>query len=424
LSDPGHAFLNFKYLAIVSQAGVAGWSQDFISPLALLGLPWPTQVIGRVSQLYQGVGYAILILIVGGMLAREPVKFSTIGKTFYTLAALSYVFYLSYFFLVGPSYQQWKLASYLPLATSFAVIGALLKMAVSSTETGGSFARTSVWQVPAVLATCASLILANVAVHYKSESPPEKFFSNYANLKELESLASVKNLFMEMGSYSATFFPVYFIRNKVLHLISPSYYPQEVLKPEDISPQTPLFLEGDVCEQDKYRVPLRDLGCLFLRLPTLKLDSRYRFSQNLIEFTNVQGLSTREAWGRWSDGNEVIVPLSVDGEDLEKHPIGFINFHVSPFLPTGRSAQNVLISWGHGRSGHAVVSEGEWVSLPINEQDWEGSTLKKIAIKFDLPDAISPHKLDAANLDTRKLGIGFVSLSWTMIAAGDVPIKN
>jgi hypothetical protein len=422
LADPWHGFLNLRNLAMISQVGAIGWIQDFISPLATIGLPVPTQISGRNSRIFVVVGYVAFVLFVGSMLTRLRPRAATTAQTFYLLAALSSLIYFTYYFLVGPSYQQWKLAAYLPLTLSFAIMAAALKIVLPASARPAARTRARQLSVALIICTaCVSLILANMVIHYVKETPPQQFSANYANLKTLETLTGVQSIFINMDSFSATFFPVYFIRNKLLHLISPSYYSQEALNPGDVSPQTPLFFEGRSCEPDQYHSPVPGVGCLFFQDPTLRPNHSYQFNQRSPEIAEPPGLGGREPWGRWSNSKTVIITLYANDEDLYKLPNGFINIDLSPFLPGGMKAQSVSLRWGKDRNGHLTLYERSWISLPISEQDWASGDVRKLSIEFDLPDAISPKEVDATTTDTRALAIGFIAISWTPQLMGRVP---
>jgi hypothetical protein len=401
--------------------GTIGWVQDFISPLAILGFPFSTQIFGRSKQLLFVAGAATLLLFFGFMLARLRPR-ATIGQTFYVVAALSSVLYFAYFFLVGPSYQQWKLAGCLPLTMSFAIVAAVIEVILLASDRLAS--RKSWYQMPAGLisfAACISLVLGNMAIYHVSEPSPPRFSSNYARLRTLENLTGVQSIFIYMESFSTTFFPVYFVRNQLLRLISPSYYSRETLHLKDISPRTPLFFEGDVCEADQYHLPLSGVGCLYFRRPTLTPDHSYQFKQTLPEIADVRGLSVREPWGRWSGAKKVALSMYANQEDIDKLPDGYINFDLSAFLPPGIPTQHVSLSWGKGRQGNLALSERGWISLPVSDQDWVTGDLRKLLIEFDLPDAISPQQVEVTNLDTRTLAIGFIAISWTVHSVGNVP---
>jgi hypothetical protein len=415
LADPGHLLLNLRYLGLVSQTGIAGWPLDFVSPFAVIGLPIPTQVLDGSTQLLHTGAYIGGVLFLGYMLARADRKCSAAGKAFFAIAAMSSALYFCYFLVVGPSYQQWKLASYLPLVMSFAVTSAIM-VVVRSAQ--GEVANKREWCLGLVMVAFVALASANVAVHYVSEPKPERFSARYANLRQLEHLPGVNSLFVDMDSYSTTFFPVYFIRNKLLHLISPSYYPQEVLKPENISAATPLLVEGDVCRPDKYHMPVADVGCLFSRL-TLRPHQIYHFNEKLIEASHASGLSARENWGRWSDGKKVTLTIYANEDDVVEHPAGFINFELSAFLPLPLTKQDVLIRWGQGHASQLAIFQPGWVSLPIRADDWQGDA-RTVTFEFDLPDAISPRLLAANNQDPRELAVGFIAMSWTEHAAGKI----
>ena len=421
LVDPWHGVLTVRNLQLVSTVGAIGWVQDFISPLAIIGFPVSTQVSDVGQKWILMFGTVVSTLLLGWMIARlRALEIMTYAV--FVLTGLSFFVYFVYFLKVGPSYQQWKLAGCLPLIMSFAIVAAGSQVSILASDKwlpNALHRRLSNGLIGSLV--CMVLVSTNLAKHYLSDPPPPRFSSAYANLGSLESMADVQSIFVQMDSFSTTFFPVYFIRNKLLHLISPSYYSQEALNLREVSARTPLLFEGEVCEADQQHLPIPGVGCLYSLAPTLTPDRSYLFNRTIPEIGDAHGLSVREGWGRWSSKKDVELSLYSSGENIEKTGSGFLNLNLSVFLPPSVSAQHVSFRWGKDRRGSLALSERGWVSLPVSAGDWTSGEIRKISIEFDLPDAISPQTVDASNLDTRTLAIGFIELSWTSNQVGRSP---
>ena len=415
LSDPWHGFLNLRNLAMLTNVGVHGWPLDLISPLAILGLP-PIQISNRIAQIVVVAICSMLLLLVGLVLRRRA-KRAAIGQAFFVLAYLSSLLYFAFFFWVGPTYQQWKLAAYLPLTLSFAFSASLARIVLAE-RTDPIRTRLASRTIPAI---CISAVAINLVFRFYAERPPQTFTADYASLRELDTLPGAESVSVDMVSMPATFLSAYYIRNKTLHLVSPSYYPQHVLNAEAISPQNPLFFEGQQCDPDRYRLPLGRLGCIFLREPTFRPEQLYHFNRRYLELAENPGLGSKEAWGRWSNENKVIMTLRAGGEDIARLPSGYLNFDLSPFVPPGVAAQQVLLFWGNGNTGRVSLSERSWVSIPVSEQDWQGAAVRTLSIEFKLPGAVSPKDTDARSSDSRRLAVGFVAVSWSAQLLGRVP---
>lgn len=416
LIDPGHfrRILDFTFNHLTKK-GIVPWILDFVSPFAILGLPVPLEIHGFGSSVFLTIFFLIFISVIGYFyLTRRGTNISQAGKAMFILATMAFLSYFSYFLYAGPSYQQWKLASYLPLFISFPVLAALGNIPLPGF---GRFTGTQ--QKSGIIAICTLVVIGNLVSHLFKEPPLEKFSADYANLKALEMIGDSQAIYVQMATFSSTFFPVYFVQNKVLHLLSPSYFPQAAPKYEEVSSKKPLFVEGEPCEADAGNISIHGVGCLFNSPPMLKCNTEHYFRYNILGLENPFGLSAMEPFGRWSDAARVEFGLRIP-RNATTVKGGYVNFEVTPFLFKTSSTQRVLINWGKSKSARGSIRSRGWISLPYSEEDFDDLESNRIIFRFDLPDAISPHDLDPLNGESRKLGLGFIALSLTKQPRGNV----
>lgn len=411
--DPQHAREMLNFLFFISQRGTGGWPLDFIAPAAIMGIPTSIEIHSRNAQIFNVIVLAVLFAIV--IFSKSHVgKKSKGGQVFLLLSGLSFLLYFTYFFRFGPSYQQWKIASYFPMFFAPFIVASVASI---FTVKGGIGQRL----LPLLVASLGPVVLgANIVFHYRTASPLEEFPASYANLQALDMIGNAKELYIEMSTYSSTFFPVYFIQSKILHLLSPSYYTRETLTLQKITPATPLFIEGDDCNGDAYSVTIAGVGCLYFQVPSLKLDAHYSFGKNIPALFVTYGLGRVEPWGRWSDGKHVKINMLLDGGFVSADSVRYLNLHIHPFLSPTSGVQNVTAIWGRGNRSETAVRTPEWISIPFRKDDLSGFKNRELVIELELPDAISPSSLDSASGDTRQLGLGFSDLSITEIPLGSV----
>lgn len=399
--DPMHAQQMVSWAFVLSKTEV-GFPLSFISPAAILGLPGNLQITTRTAQAASIMAFLGASVVIGYFyLVRGMGRGPVVGRVLFLISILVFAIYASYFYLRGASYQQWKLATYLPLLMSF----------------GWWAASVSIMRAPiksrtvAALATpllCALLVIGNFLSYALREPPMTTFSASYANLRALDMMGTWSDLYVRMSSYEATFFPVYFIRHKTLHLLSDSYYSKEQFDLASISPTRPLFVEGEECKPETpWTTTVVGVGCLYRELPTIEFGSNYQLSKKLPMSIEAEGLSHQEAWGRWSDGDKVTFRLFASSADLSKAPSGFVNFQIHPYM--GRGAQRVSIARGEWRA-EEVIGQPRTISVPYVRDDWKGADLQSMTITMALPDAVAPNAIEPTSGDMRKLAIGFAAI--------------
>ena len=419
---PKHVIWVSAMLRLLSQTGLWGWALDVISPFAMLGVP---AVMTRTQATNAAAHAAFLgslwLLGAGGVLvvlfprllrdaAREQ-------RVFLGLAGLGFLGYAGYFTLVGPSYQQWKLASYtaLPLAFVFVAEGFRLlegrAHAPSEGATAKKGSRTRRWASVAVTLTAFVLVGGNAVVHAVADPPFRRLPGALRNLASLDGLA-FRELSFETGDILDALLVSYFLPSKRLHVSMPGAIPDEPIALESISPARPLLALYYSCEGIGHRDvrPIEGAGCLVLQPPSLAPETSYPFSHTFM-FIEPSGLDRREDWGRWNRRGVVELKLLADPRRLQLNAdAAWLNLRLQPSLAPGMAGQRVRFAWG-ARKAELLLGEPAWVSLPLRGGDWTGEWLATQLVSVELPDRVPPHWVDGRYLENRSLAVGFLELS-------------
>jgi hypothetical protein len=402
-------------------AGNYGWSLDLISPWAILGIAGPVE-LNKIP--FKGALVTFLfgfVILLYACYFRLRERLTAVEKAFLFLSFLSFLSYFAYFWRVGPSYQQWKFASYFPLMLSFTILCAAARIAsILSSGAGAQKPKRMNLTSVVVVSLFGALFIGVNAEEYIRQPRRQPISASYADLTALEHIGDSHEIYVQMNSYRSTFFPVYFIKNKILHLLSPSYYPMEIIDREQISSDKPLFVEGATCDakHTERAIAIGALGCLYFMPPTVDIEIEHRFDESL-QGVSTTGFAHQEFWGKWSTESRISLVISATSRDIDDLDDGFVNLLLIPYLPSGIAAQSVHISWGRKTYQGAISSQG-WVSLPYSREDWSGARVRTLRMEVELPDAIAPRDIDKTSTDTRKLGLGFSALSITAKPVGRV----
>ena len=139
---------------------------------------------------------------------------------------------------------------------------------------------------------------------------------------------------------------------------------------------------------------------------TLKLKDKINFNE--ID-TEIEGLSGKEDWGRWTDGSVAHFRLLIEDYDPQKGDVT-LKFNGHPFMYLSHQNVNVdvysqsqfLATWHFDQEQNVL---NHTLKIPQSLISSSGG----IDLKFYIDNPKSPKEL-GANADSRKLGIGFVSI--------------
>jgi hypothetical protein len=422
---PQHVFTAAESVLYLSKVGVAGWPMRLIAPTAIFG--WPGH-FDRVQVDSQGIVYAIAVLVAvpaallitygWGLRSR-----ATLAERLLVVAgAGSLLLYCAAYWRLGPSYQQWKLASYLPLPLSFVAFAAVIRLFRQDVRAhAGRGWRT--WLGRGLAALFAVVFVGgNLRVHATIEPRPWTFPSALAKLSTIDELPYVEELYVEMKDVRNTFLPVYFIRSKTLHLISPSYYPHEPLALDRISRKRPYLLQDFGCEGVGHdsTMTIDGVGCLMFAPPSPELDTPYPFNRTFHFVRPAEGIGHRESWGRWNNRRQAQLRLNVDSLRIPSDRVLFLNLRLAPYLPPGTGAQRVGFRWGINQAVQAGLASEGWFAFRLQPGDWTGVRVKTVTMLLDMPGATAPADVEPGSRELRPLAVAFKELILSLSPKGTV----
>jgi hypothetical protein len=152
-------------------------------------------------------------------------------------------------------------------------------------------------------------------------------------------------------------------------------------------------LDNSVVEAIEATIPIVDRGHPIVPANQATPESIFR-----------SGWSSREPWGRWTDGVEATITMRSD-EGLQGD-VAF-SFLIQPYSPNGRP-QRLNIQANGTNVGSFTLSQKTEVSISVPHSVVGARGL--IMLAFQVPDAISPSSV-GAGADDRKLGIGLLEIS-------------
>jgi hypothetical protein len=408
---------------ILSQKDVAGWPLDLVSIVNLLGFPWlqATRITGPVGRV---LGVALLLAVAGGLAALYFWRYrrgTTVEERAVAgLAATMFGAYAVYFVKLGPSYQQWKFASYFTLPWSFVVFAAAVRAWRGSAPEAGVASSSRGRHLPGLAggAAAAALVAANLLMHGGLEPQLRQWPGSLRNMAAIDALPGFRELDVDFDNHGATMLAAYFIRQKTVHMASVSYYPGAYVAPERISRERP-YLKGDFgCEGVGHddTMTIDGVGCLLFAPPTVVFDTPFPFGRTYLPVT-LKGLDRREDWGRWNRQGDVEVTFSADTGRMAVDRDAFLNLQLAPRLRPGLAGQRLVLAWGGDRRAETLLAERAWISLPVRREDWRGgSRLVGLTLRVTLPDA-GP---EAGAADGRPRAVQFEDASFTFVPRGRV----
>jgi hypothetical protein len=413
--DPQHISQMVTFLRFISSRGGIGWPMDLISPLAIYASTPFMDLKVLQSQIIAIAVSALAILVVLLVYVRRISSLtSPAGLSVFLLSSFSLLTYFAFFFHSGATYQQWKIASYLPLPLSFALLGAIGELVHEKNS------KILIPPQKLLLGICAGIVLSNAALHFRVEPKYEGFDADYTNLTALGMINGPADIYIKMASFSSTFFAVYFVHSKILHLLSPSYYSQETMDMRTVSPSRPLFLEGTDCVEDEGNIPIKGVGCLYHQPPHLEIGRQYDFSKLIPGLLEVTGLSDTETWGIWSDAKKVKLNLLIGSMHDDLSNKNYINLLLRPFTAGPIKSQRVQVALGDHVIQTYSLNHQQWISVPFSATDLRNKESRELSIELTLPDALAPNSVDPRSSERRLLGVGFVSLSVSQAPVGAV----
>lgn len=377
---------SFDMVTGLSQVGVAGWPLDLISPLAVLGFPG---VRGESIQVAPArlpwalAGFVIVALALGWLyfwrLRRDT---SVPQRALVALTGAGILAYGAYYLRTGPSYQQWKFASYTVLPFVFIVFAALVR--ATSGTTHERLRRMSLSVVGAMF------VAGNLVVHARQDGPLVRLPAAVRRIEDIDKLPSFREITLEMrGPWPTfnTYLGLYFLPSKRVHVVSSIFEPSEPLSLETVSATRPLLIGGYGCEGFGHSdtILLADFGCLSLAPPSAMPDVSYSFRQRFV-FVDWDYMTAREPGGRWNTRPTLRLRFTADPSRVRVSEDRYLNLFVNPFRRDDEKPIRLLFTWGKDRRGEFALTQQEWISVPVRSSDWEGNRVWALPLAINFPN--------------------------------------
>ena len=411
----------------LSRAGIGGWPLDFISPLALLGVPGNPDQIAVSSVTLRWVAMAALssaaLLFVLVFWWKYRHETTAAERTFVALASGSLLLYCVYFLLQGPSYQQWKFASYGWLPFAFVGLAGCLRL-WELTSWGERLRQATHGRRAAaagLLLVVMGLVGGNLAVHARAEAPLLRPRGAFRNLSVLDTMRSFHEMDLATRDFQSTMLAMYFVRTKLMHPVGQVDFPSEAIDYKRVSADRPLFVQDFGCEGVGHRdtMAIPDIGCLLFSPPSVALDTPYPLNRTFMPVT-VEGFGGREPQGRRSIRRRVGLELIADLRRIAVDQSAWVNLLMAPRFTDRQTVHRLDFSWGQGRKASGALSSREWISLGVRSEDWRGERIRTLAIALDLADAGAPGSLVPDSQDPVRASVLLEEVSISTRPAGRV----
>jgi hypothetical protein len=400
---------------------IAGWPLPLFPSHVFLGLPWPDAGNmwlvsgGEGGQVWGYLYFGLGVILVLSIHNRNSLPFrSRTLVMLWVWYMLLITTYFVWFHMGKTQYQNWKFASFfifaissLPLATFIL----LIKKYFSPSDWK--------WHLPSIPYVIIAIGLGiTFLINFNSlNKRTERIGSTVEEFSLLRgALEPGMALSLDLADYGPSMLAMLmFSRTARTYPIGQTYLP----------PATQFGSESN-------RGLLTSVACdkLFSQLGYIDRDIQLARTKNFVvskimdttrfgyrfndkggacgwgrKFHFDSGFSVPESWGRWTEGELSQLTIEL--------PTGLVNrtlradFLVQPYLPAGQLSQLMIININEKKLFAASLDSPKIVSIDIPAVL---NTNDKLLITLNLPDAVSPSIMEPGNKDTRKLGVGFVSL--------------
>jgi hypothetical protein len=232
-----------------------------------------------------------------------------------------------------------------------------------------------------------ALVIGNIAVDALRDPGSARVPAAWRGLEEVNR-QPFRGLTVKMSDdldSLSTAIALYFLSTKRATVVGADVNDEEV-KFDAISRQTPIFIHNFGCPGAGHddTLTVTGIGCLMLAPPTAALETRYPLNRRFL-FMSYEGMSARTPDGRFSTRPTLPLRVTADPQRARLDRPLHLNVLVDPLLPTGEKPQRLVFRWG-GRRGETSVDRREWLSVPIDTEDWIGNRLWTVLVNIDFPD--------------------------------------
>ena len=380
LFDPSHFYeIVTGYMQKLGSAHV-GWPLDMPPFYTFLGIPGSMQVSADWLKFWLLIGLVVIGLSLYFYVIKPSDHTPLARRVLVIWGAAAWLLYFAYFAKVGPSYQQWKMAAYLPLLFSFVFYASIAQILITvlGSKNLGSFANGRLGEALCCILALAALA-ANAFDRSRQGDEDQRKDVGYEALRDVSRLGGFDDLYVHMRSWGNTMLVAYFIDNLHLHFLSDSYYPTEQYDPRKIDSRHPLLWEGGECSSVG-ALSIGNIGCLMRAPPKMEFDRAYGFGIDEVPVASVQGAAKQASWGVSIESPHARIVVYAAEDTVRQGPSAYLNLQVRP----GPKEGLVRLRLGGKVSATVVVTEDRWLSVPYDSVDWVGSQPAELLLDADV----------------------------------------
>ena len=391
---------------------VNGWPLPLIFPAHLLSLPVFT--FGKLTGnlLYYFITFCVVSIVsIYAYLAakRQSSAIAARQGAFMFFYAASIVVYLIVYLIKGEAYQVWKFGSFVVLPMSFVFLSASVYALVNANKKLGSISNILI--VPILVIGCAFVLVINPSM--------AKVYSNSNQIEQFEAArigllnSGIENVILDSMDFGEVMIAFNMLsRDFMLYPLIRSYVaPVDLPVIKQLDPARTRVLVNAKCYPE-------DDGTTQSGYKTVHTDKL--FIAGFKHFFNPEGagcnishgvylkegFSGNEPWGTWTDGEKarirISIPPALVGKKLN------VAYAVHPY----GEEQSVSVSINGVSRGTSIIRHATNLNFEIPEKIAEHGELEFV---FLIGNPLRPMDIDPVSLDNRLLGVGFISLSISLM---------
>jgi hypothetical protein len=397
--SPDRFFIVLGRQLVFAQKDISGWPLPLFSVLSLAGVPTPayasTSTLRQFSLLF--VQYLLF-----GLVARLAIN-RAVSRLVAFLSVLPFglfiflqTLYLGVWIYYGPSYQQWKFASYYPLIFGFSLLASCYATIVM--PLAEPIRRYAHWGLTVILMVMvfwnvqlSKAVWRNLVLHFPR---------SWQTLSAIDELPGFSSVVVGLDDFTSRMLSAVFIKHKTIIF-------------EGATSWTPGVRDPEISASSRY-LKRQLVGCgspgsislgpfvLLPERPRIAPRSRIGFSdERATACLQLSRLANPEPWGRWTDGRVAKISFRCSCDAYKPQ---WLILKAIPFLE--RQYVEVRVNGGPAESWTVTGAAPSNLRISLGSIS---NFANEIDVEFTLPDAVMPATLGDST-DRRQLGLGLIDL--------------
>jgi hypothetical protein len=397
--SPDRFFIVLGRQLVFAQKDISGWPLPLFSVLSLAGVPTPayasTSTLRQFSLLF--VQYLLF-----GLVARLAIN-RAVSRLVALLSVLPFglfiflqTLYLGVWIYYGPSYQQWKFASYYPLIFGFSLLASCYATIVM--PLAEPIRRYAHWGLTVILMVMvfwnvqlSKAVWRNLVLHFPR---------SWQTLSAIDELPGFSSVVVGLDDFTSRMLSAVFIKHKTIIF-------------EGATSWTPGVRDPEISASSRY-LKRQLVGCgspgsislgpfvLLPERPRIAPRSRIGFSdERATACLQLSRIANPEPWGRWTDGRVAKISFRCSCDAYKPQ---WLILKAIPFLE--RQYVEVRVNGGPAESWTVTGAAPSNLRISLGSIS---NFADEIDVEFTLPDAVMPATLGDST-DRRQLGLGLIDL--------------